>query len=173
MTTKKGLLWFMIVCFTLIFLMVFTIIIVQWIFSPKNEVEAYEDMWGFELPDEIVTIYHLNTRDGFHGDGVQYTVFELENTSQEFITNFGFKPSSELFTDFQGRTSKFDKYYFEKFNTDRCIEQELSELKEELILDLKDRDYYWNYFKKQESSLKLLVIYDYSESRLYFFTEAI
>ncbi len=172
MTTKKGLLWFIIVCFILIFLSVLTLVIGQWIFSPKNEAEAYEKSWDIELPDDITTIYHLNTVGGFHGDGNKYTVFELKNTSQDFITNFGFKPSSELFTDFQGRTFKFDEYFLKNVNNARKSYESFSVLKEEFIPDLKDKEYYWYYSKDPTVYSVLLIIYDYSESRLYIFTEA-
>ena len=44
----------------------------------KTHQERYEESWNIELPGELTEIYNAQSKDMAMGDGIRYTVFEVE-----------------------------------------------------------------------------------------------
>ena len=44
----------------------------------KTNQERYEEYWNIELPGELTEIYNARSKDIAMGDGIRYTVFEVD-----------------------------------------------------------------------------------------------
>ena len=73
--TKKDCVFFFCLCLVIVALL-FEI-------SPifgfgKTNQERYEEYWNIELPGELTEIYNARSKDIAMGDGIRYTVFEVD-----------------------------------------------------------------------------------------------
>lgn len=77
------------------FLLIITCFCILTSCSMQNEVSFLNERYDLNLPN-LNLLYYNSPRSSFHGDGVYYYVFQVEEGQKEELFNNGFKTDREL-----------------------------------------------------------------------------